>query len=196
MKIPHPTFDEAANDGAAKGIKALGDYYAQWGRIVLGSVGQLQGVNNEMLGRLHKQLGESREQVDTLVGAILENRYKELELDEERRSEERDGVARHALAKEALSQLGDAAKAFLTARGVNPEMADVLGVLGSSPELIAALNDPDVRALMDDPSNLSGLAQMLKGAAAQARAVREAGVTMPPPEGAPSPGAEASSVGR
>jgi len=37
-----------------RGIKVLGDYCAQWGQIVLGSVGQLQGVNNAMLGRLHR----------------------------------------------------------------------------------------------------------------------------------------------
>jgi hypothetical protein len=30
-------------------------------------------------------------------------------------------------------------------------MADVLGTLGQSPDLMAALNDPDVRALMQDP---------------------------------------------
>ena len=60
-------------------------------------------------------------------------------------------------------------------------MADVLGVLGSSPELMGALNDPDVRALMQDPSNLSSLAQMLKAAGQQARAAREAGAAPPPP---------------
>lgn len=183
--IPEPSFEQAAAAGASKGIKALGDYYAQWGRIVLGSVGQLQGVNNHMLARLHRQLNESRDQVDQLVGAILENRIGELQLHEERQAAEREDDARHALAKEALSQLGDAAKAFLTARGVSPEMADVLGVLGGSPDLMAALNDPDVRALMQDPSNLTGLAHMLKAAGQQARAAREAtGATEPPPPAA------------
>ena len=174
LSIPQPSFEQAAAEGASKGIKALGDYYAQWGHIVLGSVGQLQGVNNHMLARLHRQLNESRDQVDQLVGAILENRFNELQVHEERQAAERVDDARHALAKEALSQLGDAAKAFLTARGVSPDMADVLAVLGGSPDLMAALNDPDVRALMQDPSNLTGLAQMLKAAGQQARAAREA----------------------
>ncbi len=177
--IPAPAFEDVERKGAAKGISALGDYYAQWGRIVLGSVGQLQGVNNQMLGRLHHQLTESRGQVDQLVASILENRFRELEMTEERQADERADGARHALAREALSQLGDAAKAFLTAKGVNPEMADVLGVLGSSPELIGALNDPDVRVLMQDPANLGGLAQMLKAAGQQARAVRDAAAAPP-----------------
>ena len=184
LKIPPPTFEEAASVGAVRGIKALGDYYAQWGQIVLGSVGQLQGVNNAMLGRLHRQLQSSRDQVDQLVAAILENRYKELQLDEERQADERAGDARTALAREAIGQLGDAAKAFLTARGVSPEMADVLGVIGSSPELVGALNDPEVRALMREPDNLKGLAQMLKAAAEQARAVRQGAQPQGPPEGA------------
>ena len=179
-RIPPPTFEQAAMAGGAKGIKALGDYYAQWGQIVLGSVGQLQGVNNAMLNRLHRQLRQARDQVDQLVAAILENRYKELELAEERRAEERAGDARTELAREALGQLGDAAKAFLTARGVSPEMAEVLGVIGSSPDLVNTLNDPDVRALMREPDNLKGLAQMLKAAGQQARAARE---------GAPTPSA-------
>jgi len=188
-RIPAPTFEQAATAGGAKGIKALGDYYAQWGQIVLGSVGQLQGVNNAMLNRLHRQLRQARDQVDQLVAAILENRYKELELAEERRADERAGDARTELAREALNQLGDAAKAFLTARGVTPELADVLGVIGTSPELVSTLSDPDVRALMQDPANLKSLAQMLKAAAAQARAAQQAqaqaqqpgGGTTPPP---------------
>ena len=181
LRIPQPTFEEVSSRGAAKGVQALGDYYAQWGRIVLGSVGQLQGVNNEMLARLHRQLTESRGQVDQLVASILESKVAELEVAENRSANERQDDARHALAKEALSQLGDAAKAFLTARGINPEMADVLGVLGSSPELMSALQSPDVRTLMQDPSNLSGLAQMLEAAGQQARVAREAAATAPPP---------------
>ena len=174
LTIPTPTFDEVATMGAAKGLKALGDYYAQWGRIVLGSMGQLQHVNNDMQARLHRQLQDSRGQVDELVAAILEFRAAEMKLTDDRRAEERAGDARTALAQQALQQLGEAARAFLTAKGLSPEMADVLGAIGQSPELVATLNDPDVKTLMNDPANLSALAGMLKVAAAQARAVREA----------------------
>jgi hypothetical protein len=53
-------------------------------------------------------------------------------------------------------------------------MADVLGTLGQSPDLMAALNEPDVRALMQDANNLKLLAGLLKQAAAQARAAQDA----------------------
>ena len=173
MRIPPPSFEVAETQGAAKGVRALGDYYAQWGQIVLGSVGQLQGVNNAMLNRLHRQLQESRGQIDQLVAAILETRLAEVQLADERRADERSGDTRTVLAQQALQQLGDAAKAFLTAKGVHPEMADVLGSIGQSPELVATLTDPDVKALMNDPANLAALAGMLKQAAAQARAARQ-----------------------
>jgi len=184
MQIPTPSFEEVSTLGAAKGLKALGDYYAQWGRIVLGSMGQLQHVNNEMQARLHRQLQDSRGQVDELVAAILEYRASQTRMADERQAEERAGDARTALAQTALQQLGDAARAFLAARGVNPEMADVVGAIGQSPELVATLTDPDVRALMDDPANLSALAGMLRAAAAQAKAARQVTDTQPQDPGA------------
>ena len=173
LKIPTPSFDQAASLGGVKAIKALGDYYAQWGQIVLGSVGQLQGVNNTMLTRLHKQLQESREQVDQLVAAILEYRFQESVAEDQRNQTEREGDARAALARDAINQLGEAARAFLAARGVSPEMTELLGTLSASPDLTAALSDPDVRSLMQDPSNLTTLAAMLRQIGSQARMARE-----------------------
>jgi len=178
LEMPKPSFEESESAAAAKGIRALGDYYAQWGHIVLGSVGQLQGVNNSMLGRLHRQLQESRGQVDDLVAAILNNRIDQSKIEDERASEERTGDARTALAKEALNQLGSAANAFLVAKGVSPEMAGVLDTLSASPELMAALKKPGVQQVMQDPNNLAGLAAMLEQAAAQARAQAQGA---PPP---------------
>ena len=197
LQIPSPTFEQVETAGAAKGIKALGDYYAQWGRIVLGSMGQLQHVNNDMQSRLHRQLQESRSQVDELVAAILEFRAAEMKMGAERAAEEKATDTRTLLAQQALQQLGEAAKAFLAAKGVSPEMADVLGAIGQSPDLVAALSDPDVKTLMQDPDNLRALAGMLKGAAVQARAAREAAAqmggqpagSMPPHAAHPSPSA-------
>ena len=173
-EIPPPSFETVEVTSAGRGMRALGDYYAQWGRIVLGSVHQLQGVNNAMVHKLHKQLDASRDQVDELVGAILNLRAAEMELAEKQRATDKTEDTRAEIAKHALQQLGDAAKAFLAAKGVTPEMADVLGTLGQSPELMATLNDPDVRLLMQDGNNLKLLAGLLKQAAEQARAARDA----------------------
>lgn len=150
--MPEPDFDKAALRGAAKGIQALGEYYAQWGNIVLGSVGQLQGINNQMSTRLHRQLQESRDQVDTLVASILEYRFQEANAAESRKADERESDTRAALARDAIHQVGEAAKALLTANGLTPEMAEVVHSLGQSPAIIDALRDPAVRALIGPPS--------------------------------------------
>jgi hypothetical protein len=180
MQIPAPTFDQAATSGAVKGVKALGDYYAQWGRIVLGSVGQLQGVNNAMLARLHRQLQESRDQVDQLVAAILEARVAEVQAHDGRRAEEHAADTRTQLARDALTQLGQAAQSFLLARGVPQDLIDSFQSISSSPDLVAALRDPRVRDLMKDPDNLRSLATMLRAAGAQ----------LPGGQGGPAPAAD------
>jgi hypothetical protein len=182
IDLPKPSFDEAALAASAKGVKALGDFYAQWGQLVLGSMSQLQGVNNSMVSKLHKQVEESRDQIELLVANILEHRVQQAERDDQRRSEERQGDSRHALAKEAISQLGQAAQAFLAAKGVTPEMAELLGTLSNSPELMDTLKKPGVRDLMADPKNLASLAAMLDQAAAQ---VAQAQGAQPPPGPAP-----------
>ena len=174
LRIPAPDFDKSAKDSTLKGIKALGDYYAQWGQIVLGSVGQLQGVNNSMLARLHRQLQESRGQVDELVASILEYRHNEVETAERRRLEEHAGDTRSELARDALQQLGTAATAFLAGRSLPPDLLETFGAISASPDLTEALRDPRVRALMKDPDNLRGLAAMLQAAGQQAQAAQQA----------------------
>ena len=188
LRIPPPNFDQSAKDSTLKGIKALGDYYAQWGQIVLGSVGQLQGVNNSMLARLHHQLQESRGQVDELVASILEYRHNEVEAAERRRLDERAGDTRTELARDALQHLGTAASAYLTGRAVPPDLLETFGAITASSELTAALRDPAVRALMNEPDNLRGLAAMLQAAGQQAQAAQAGGqqpATGPPDADSP-----------
>jgi hypothetical protein len=85
------------------------------------------------------------------------------------------------LAKEAINQLGSAANAFLTAKGVTPEMAELLDTLSSSPQLMATMKKPGVQQLMQDPNNLAGLAAMLEQAAAQAQAQAQGAPPSPQP---------------
>jgi hypothetical protein len=191
-EIPKPTFEQAAQEGGARAMRTLGDLYAQWGTIVIGSVDQLQGVNNAMNAQLHRQLRDARDQVDQLVAAILTYRHKQATAEDQRDRDERNDDTRALLARDAINQLGEAARAFLATRGLSPEMAEVLGMLGASPELSAALADPDVRNLMQDPDNLKALAAMLRQAAAQARAVEQAqgqaqGAAAPDPHHQPDP---------
>ncbi|MCO4747832.1 MAG: hypothetical protein KC912_23755 [Proteobacteria bacterium] len=69
----------------------------------------------------------------------------------------------------ALTQLGDAAKLYLTAQtGLPPDLIDLMQELGEHDELIAALRDPRVRTLMKDRETVRGLAAFIQQAAESA----------------------------
>lgn len=174
LAIPAPrTVVGAEQESCVKGMNALGDYYAQWGRIVLGSVGQLQGVNNNMLYAVHRQLRELREQNERLVTSILDSRIQELESRQQALDVAHNVDVRSELAKDALGQLGSAATAFLGAPAADPAGLELLQRLHGSPTLIAAMSEPSVQALMSDPGNLDDLAALLRqlGEAANAPSV-------------------------
>lgn len=71
LPAPVPDFEAAASVGGSKAIKALGEYYARLGQIVLGTVGQLQGVNNATISRLHRDPERGRDEVEELVASRL-----------------------------------------------------------------------------------------------------------------------------
>jgi len=161
------TYTQASERGAARGMEALAIYYAQWGQLLLGSVAQMQGINNQMHTQLYDQLRGARGQVDQLLASVLESRANEIELAQDHQLAQTADGARTALLKEAMDQLGQAARVMVAGKGVSPELTEVLGAISGSPELMATLTDPEVRKLMREPANLQGLAQMLKAAAAQ-----------------------------
>jgi hypothetical protein len=166
-----PSPQQAEADGVAHGMAALGTYYAEWGQMVLGSFTHLQGIHEDLTGRLHEQHTESRGQVDTLVGSILEARVQEATSREERAMQSEQHDTKASLARDALQQIGEAAKAFWMSQGLPAETAELLQLLGQSPRLTETLNKPAVRDLMRDPKHLEDLAKMLAAqAAAQAAA--------------------------
>jgi hypothetical protein len=174
LPMPVPTFEAVETHASAKGMKALGDNYAQFGHLLVGTFHQLQNINNAVVNNLHRDLQHSRQQVDQLTAAVLTHRATEAERDDQRVVAERHDDTRTELARQALQQLGEGMKAFLVSKGLTPEMSEIMGVLGQNAELAAALQDPDVRLLIQEPGNVSALALMLKQAGSQARMAREA----------------------
>jgi hypothetical protein len=136
-------------------MRALGDYYAQWGRMVLGSVHQLQGVSNAATVKLHQQVDASRDQVEQLVAAIITQRAAEAEAIEERAQASRQDDSRSEVAKHAIGQLADAAKVIFRTRGLPPETAEVVTLLGQNPELASLLADLNVPRLLADPNTVT-----------------------------------------
>jgi len=150
-----------------RSVQALGKLYERYAELVLGTMDRMQGIHTSMHGQLHDQLQASRAQVDTLVASILEARTNELEVAQDHQLAERADDARTALIREAITQISQAAQVMASGKGLPPELAEVVSLIAASPELMGTLTDPAVRALMRNPANLNGLAQMLKAAAAQ-----------------------------
>lgn len=144
--------------------EALSEQYARFGEILLGAMSQVQRVSAATIDHLSEQLSDSRDQVDQLVAAILERNVSDLRAESSRAQEVKEADTRTALARDALKQLGDATRTFLTAKGLPPEMGEVFQKIGQSPDLMNALNDPKVRELMNNQENLKDLSSMLLAA--------------------------------
>lgn len=150
-------------DGQAVGMAALGRYYAQFGKLLLSSTMRLQALNDRTLSRLGRELDESRSQVDTLVAATLEYRFREVEAAEVRSAETRETEARNQLVRDAVGQLADAAKAVATMGG-SPELEPVLKLAREKPQLLELLKSDAVQALLANPDQLQALLGMLQPA--------------------------------
>ncbi len=101
-------------NGEAVGMAALGQYYAQFGKLLLASTMRLQAMSDRTLARMGRQLEESRSQIDTLVAATLEYQVEAAEV---RSAETREAESRNALVRDAVGQLAEAAKAVATMGG-------------------------------------------------------------------------------
>ena len=174
--------------------RALASYYAQFGQVLTNGLSNMMGISNDMLTGLYGQLKQSHKHRDDLVAAIVEmNMHREQRRDVSA-ANARDGDQRAALAEKALVQLTEAFKVIFTSQGMTPELAEVATIINAPPELMSALQNPAVRALMKKPKNLQGLALLLQQLALQQQqaeaAAAQGGGTSAQAPSAGSPGAQ------
>lgn len=183
LRIPTPTFEDGLSDEILLRMRSLGELYARWGQIVLGSVGEMQGVNNAVVNRLHSELTSSREYVDQLLAALLLMRHREADAIVETHVRTQQGDQKTTLVREAIQQIGQAGQMFLLSKGLPPDTVDTLNALGRNPAMLGLLQDPAVQAILRDPQEGPRVAEMLRGLAQQMHAARQA-----PPPGSAAPG--------
>jgi hypothetical protein len=147
-------------DGEAVGMAALGQYYAQFGKLLLSSTMRLQSMSDRTLARMGRQLDESRSQIDTLVAATLDYRFREVEAAEVRTAETRESEARNQLVRETVGQLAEAAKA-VASMGATTELEPVLALVREKPEVLTLLKSESVKELLANPEQLQALLAML-----------------------------------
>jgi len=157
-----------------------------------------------------KETAAAREQVNTLVGEVTKAKIGvatakaelsaakamgEVEAERKEVEAQRTLIAQD-LAKDAIGQAGDLAKAFFVSKtGMTPELSEVAAALQDNPDMMEALKNPKVREQLKNPDNVSYIAASLTQAVAlaeqqEAAAVAEAAqATANPPaaDGEPPP---------
>lgn len=190
LRIPTPSLEDMGSEQLLVWMKALGEFYARWGQIVLGSVGELQGVNNAVVNRLHNELSSSREYVDQLLAALLLMRHREADAIVEHHVRNQQSDQKSTLVREALQQIGQAGQMFMLAKGLPPDTVDTLNAIGRNPAIMGLVQDPAVQSILKDPQEGPKIAEMLRAMAKQMQAVKQAQQQQaaPAPEaGNPSP---------
>ena len=189
---PPETMEEAEVRAAMPGMSALASGYERHNKHVLDSTERLIGLHERITQRAYDELGSNRDHVNQLYREVADERrarvdekVKAAEAASDMVRNEQEAAERRELIKQTVDQFGDVAKAVLVAKGVPADLVPVLERLNGKPDLMAALKDPNVLEMLDDPEAVEGLSALLKQAAAQAvahkRAAAQAEST--PPEG-------------
>ena len=159
--------------------QSLGDGYANLialSQSTYSHIAKLHGAEIISLSDQNKRL------LGTVEALSADLRHVHVGTAEQEREEVRDAgdaKVREALGVQFIQELGSLGRALAASKtGIPPELADVVGALGSSPDLMEALKLPEVRALLNDEATLKELAELLRNVAA---------AKQPPPAAAKPP---------
>ncbi len=146
--------------------QSLGDGYANLialSQSTYSHIAKLHGAEIVSLSEQNKRLLGTVE----ALGADL--RHVHVGTAEQEREEVRDAgdaKVREALGVQFIQELGSLGRALAASKsGIPPELVDVVGALGTSPDLMEALKLPEVRALLSDEATLKELAELLRNVA-------------------------------
>ena len=180
-QAPPDTLEEAEVRAAMPGMSALASGYERHNRHVLDGTERLLALHERITQRAYDELGEVRKDVNALYREIAEERrarvdekVKAAEAASDMVRSEQEATERRELIKQTVDQFGEVAKAVLVAKGVPADLVPVLERLNGKPDLMAALKDPNVLEMLEDPEAVEGLSELLKQAAAQAVAHKRA----------------------
>lgn len=155
--------------------QALGDGYTQLISLTQSTyshIAKLQSAEIQSLFAQNKRLSDT-------VEAISEDlRNVHVGTAEAQRDEVNEAVSakvREELGKQFIDQLGAGVRAYIASKSsLPPELVDVVSTLSQSSDLMDALRDPDVQAVIRQPEITSTLAGTLREIAEGFKKAREA----------------------
>ncbi len=178
---PETSVETVVDEVERRGMRRVEQAWSTWSSQMLDATERLVSISlgvadkSDQIARAQAEQSAAetraaRAQVNELVASNTRQRLAEAEAQAElvaattrQRVSEEEKTFKADLARDAIGQIGSLANAMmLRESGVDPEMSEVLLSLRGSPELMAALRDPRVRAQLRDPGNLRDLAALLQ----------------------------------
>jgi hypothetical protein len=171
---PEERIWQSLGDGYANLISLAQSTYSHIAKLHGAEIVSLSDQNRRLLGT-----------VESLSSDLRQVHVGTAEMDRAEVRDAGEAKVREELGKQFIQELGSLGRAFAASKiGIPPELADVVGALGASPDLMEALKLPEVRAMLNDEGTLKELAALLK-MSAKATAAKPQPAT-PPPANDPS----------
>ena len=158
-------------------------------RIIMSAMDQLAQRSDVDRAHLQRQVESLHQQLANIMGEFSAYKVQLLGLGVEVAGPRQSAELNEKLGEKVIETVGGLGEAYLRAKNLSPSLAKLLKTFEEDEELAAILNDPDMPALFEDPSNRTYLKMLLKQALAAFKAKKNA----PPPEDAPrgEPGGDA-----
>lgn len=185
----HAPADPGGISPVAQHYQHLGNQYNHFGQLILGFFhGALQG-HRAIEVQSGKAVQDARSQLADVLSVLVsqntardQREHNKQETEAERASDQK---SREAL-KSLVEEVGSTARFVFASRNLSPQAQKLLETLGGDPELMGALADPKIIALLEDPEERKNLVILLRHAVGQASTA--------PPTDQPQPEAETRSA--
>lgn len=171
--------------------RALSDGYTNLIGLLQPSYAHLATLQNTALSNQEGRIQQLQNGLETLTGELVKLRVGLAEVGQIEQRETESAKTRDELGKHFISEVGLVGRTLVASKfGLPAEIAKVADLVTTSPELAAALQDPEVLDLLADPGIRAEFGRMLKqgvidkksALAAIAKAQAEAAAHSPAPK--------------
>jgi hypothetical protein len=151
----------------ARHWRALGDGYTHLIHLLQQSYAHLATLQNTTVSNQNVQILRLQKVLEELMGEMLKLRIGIAEATGSVQQESRETRMREELGKQFISEIGTFGRVFASAKlGMSPELVELAELVSASPELLDAMKNPKVRAMLRDEKTRKELAALLMMAAA------------------------------
>lgn len=145
----------------------LGAQYNHFGQMLLGFFHSFLSGQRALQQQSTEDVHAARKQVGELVSVLIQQNVARENVETQRQQLVQDAettVRTQETVSRLVEELGSTARFVLGAKSLSPQAIKLLETLGSDPELLAAMGDPKIVALLEDPEERKNLVLLLRQA--------------------------------